>query len=89
MAHETNLILYNIDRHDNFKLVFDFADGGSLREHLANNFDSLTWKDKYKLGLEITNGIKYLHELDIIHKNLVFKTFVLCFVCVTMRMIIY
>ena len=65
------LITFTTDRHDNFKLVFNFADGGSLREHLANSFDSLTWKDKYKLGLEITNGIKYLHELDIIHKNLV------------------
>ena len=53
-------------------MVLEFADGGTLRNHLDNHFNRLTWKDKYKLGLEITNGLKHLHELDIIHKDLVF-----------------
>ena len=53
-------------------MIFELADGGSLRKHLEKHFQDLTWKHKYKLGLEITNGLKYLHDLDIIHKDLVF-----------------
>jgi len=65
----------NIDKYDKYHMIFELADGGSLREHLGEHFDDLTWKDKYKLGLEITNGLKYLHELGIIHKDLVYITF--------------
>ena len=53
-------------------MMFELADGGSLHEYLTKHFKSLTWKDKYKLGLEVTNGLKHLHDLDIIHKDLVF-----------------
>ena len=53
-------------------MMFELADGGTLREHLRKHFKNLTWKDKYKLGLEVTNGLKHLHDLDIIHKDLVF-----------------
>ena len=60
----------------NYRMIFELADGGSLREHLKNHFDDLTWKYKYKLGLGITNGLKYLHKLGIIHKDLVFITHV-------------
>ena len=51
-------------------MIFELADGGTLREHLEN-FKDLTWKDRYKLGLDISSGLTHLHELDIIHKNLV------------------
>ena len=53
-------------------MIFELADGGSLREYLKRYFKDLTWKDKYRLGLEITSGLKHLHTLDIIHKDLVF-----------------
>ena len=52
-------------------MIFEFADGGTLRTHLAQHFRSLTWEDKYKLSLEITNGLGHMHELNIIHKDLV------------------
>jgi len=61
-------------------MIFELADGGSLRKHLEMHFKDLTWKDKYKLGLEITNGLRYLHDLDIIHKDLVFIANVDCIV---------
>ena len=59
------------DKYENYHMMFELADGGSLREYLGKHFSSLTWQDKYKLALEVTNGLKHLHELDIIHKNLV------------------
>ena len=62
------------DKHKNYHMMFELADGGSLREYLRNHFKSLKWKDKYKLGLEVTSGLKHLHDLDIIHKDLVFIT---------------
>ena len=59
-------------------MIFEFASGGTLRNHLMQHFHSLTWEDKYKLGLEITNGLRYMHELDIIHKDLVSGDYTLC-----------
>ena len=60
-------------------MIFELADGGSLRKHLDKHFKHLTWKDKYKLGLEIISGLKYLHDLDIIHKDLVFISHVVSY----------
>ena len=59
------------DEDDGYHMIFEFANGGTLRTHLTRHFRSLTWEDKYKLSLEIANGLKYMHELDIIHKDLV------------------
>ena len=56
-------------------MVSEFAEGGTLRKHLKRHFDSLTWKDKYKLGLEITSGLKHLHDLGVIHRDLVMHDF--------------
>ena len=53
-------------------MLFELADGGNLREYLRKHFKNLTWSDKYRLGLDITNGLKHLHDLDIIHKDLVY-----------------
>ena len=57
-------------------MIFEFANGGTLRNHLARHFHSLTWDDKYKLSLDITNGLKYMHELDVIHKDLVIRLYI-------------
>ena len=56
---------------DGYHMIFEFTDGGTLRTHLAQHFHSLTWEDKYKLSLEITNGLGHMHKLNIIHKDLV------------------
>ena len=52
-------------------MVFEYADGGTLFEHLQKCFPKLTWEDKYKLALGISDGLLYLHKLDIVHKDLV------------------
>ena len=64
-------------------MVFEFADGGNLGAYLASHFKNLTWKEKYNLGLDITNGLKYLHMLDIVHRDLVcYNLFVLILIYV-------
>ena len=60
-----------IDASSDYLMVFEFADGGTLREHLEEHYHALTWEDKITLGLSIASGLKYLHELEIIHKDLV------------------
>ena len=78
ITNNTFLFKTHTDYHDNYHMIFELADGGTLREHLEKRFEDLTWKDKYKLGLDITNGLKHLHELDIIHKDLVIIAHVDC-----------
>ena len=65
------------DEDDGYHMIFEFANGGTLRNHLIQHFRSLTWENKYKLGLEITNGLRHIHELDIIHKDLVIYDYTL------------
>jgi len=52
-------------------MVFEYADGGTLCGHLQKHFPELSWNDKYKLALGVTHGLLYLHNLDIVHKDLV------------------
>ena len=51
-------------------MVFEYADS-TLFGYLQRYFHKLTWMDKYKLALGITDGLLYLHKLKIVHKNLV------------------
>ena len=39
----------------------EYADGGSLKKYLKENFKNLTWGDKYKLGYQLANDISCLH----------------------------
>jgi len=68
------------DKYDSYHLIFSLADRGSLHEYLKKKFNDLTWEDKYKLSLGIADGLKYLHKLDIVHKNLVFIAHAVCIV---------
>ena len=54
-------------------MVLQYANNGTLREYLGNEeiFDSLQWEDKVQMALDITRGLKCLHQKDIIHRDLV------------------
>ena len=56
----------------------EYADGGTLRDYLKRNFDSLTWDDKYNLACQLTSAVLCLHDEGIAHRDLVF-TFVLMY----------
>ena len=51
-------------------MIFEFADEGTLHDYLVDHKD-LLWRDRTRLGLEVTNALKYLHSENIIHKDLV------------------
>jgi len=43
---------------------------GSLHDYLAKEFKNLKWKDKVRILLDIINGLKKIHEQNIIHHDL-------------------
>ena len=49
----------------------EYADGGTLRNHLKRNFAKLTWSDKYNLAYQLTDAVLCLHGEGIVHRDLV------------------
>ncbi|KAF0501371.1 kinase-like protein [Gigaspora margarita] len=49
-------------------LVMEYANNGNLREYLRKN--ELEWPEKIRLTRQIAEGISYLHEIDITHRDL-------------------
>src|ERR1043165_898201 len=58
-------------------LVMEYADGGNLRKYLQKHFSTLTWDDKINLAYQISEGIKYLHGENILHRDLHSKNIVI------------
>ena len=52
-------------------MVLEYANEGNLRDYLKKIFNSLQWKHKIQMALDITRGLKCLHSKDIIHRDLV------------------
>ncbi|RHZ84252.1 hypothetical protein Glove_84g94 [Diversispora epigaea] len=50
-------------------IVMKYAEYGSLRNLLNNNFVKLTWKVKYNILSEVLTGLLNLHEMGLMHKD--------------------
>jgi serine/threonine protein kinase len=57
--------------NDECAIVMEYADEGNLTNYLSKNFEKLDWNKKFRLALDITNGLYYLHKVDILHRDLV------------------
>ncbi|RIA81545.1 kinase-like domain-containing protein [Glomus cerebriforme] len=64
--------LYGITKidADEYLLILEYAEGGTLRNYLKKNFLSLNWQDKYRLALQLSKAIECLHENGIVHNDL-------------------
>lgn len=49
----------------------EYADEGDLKHYLSKRFKELDWKKKFRLALDITNGLYFLHKEKILHRDLV------------------
>ncbi|CAB4495527.1 unnamed protein product [Rhizophagus irregularis] len=61
------------NRNDNskkYQLVMEYADDGTLRNYLKENFDKLTWNDKLNLALQLARAVLCLHDEGITHRDL-------------------
>ncbi|RIB16307.1 kinase-like domain-containing protein [Gigaspora rosea] len=63
---------YGVTRDRGFyNMVLQLANNGDLREYLKINFSKLGWTDRLRMAREISDGLKFLHKNNIIHRDLV------------------
>src|SRR5215213_2220325 len=49
--------------------VMDYMEDGSLQNYLTKDFKNLKWENKIKILYYIINGLKEIHEKEIIHHD--------------------
>ncbi|CAB4376584.1 unnamed protein product [Rhizophagus irregularis] len=59
---------YNND--SDYSLILEYADGGTLRNYLKENFDKLDLNIKLQFAIQISDAVSYLHQKNIIHCGL-------------------
>src|SRR5256885_469592 len=68
-----NLVgLYGVTKDpntQNYALVLELKNGG-LRSYLDQNYNSLSWKMKLNITLDLCFGLINLHDNSLIHKDL-------------------
>lgn len=65
------LISDAINQMNNYSLVLEYADNGTLKTYLDEHFNELEWNNKFDFALQLANAVLCLHECDIIHRDLV------------------
>ncbi|RIA93656.1 kinase-like domain-containing protein, partial [Glomus cerebriforme] len=53
-----------------YSLVLEYANGGTLKTYLKEHFNELNWDDKYQLASQLANAVAFIHEYDVIHRDL-------------------
>ncbi|RHZ64392.1 hypothetical protein Glove_325g9 [Diversispora epigaea] len=75
--HNNILELHAITKQENtndYMIILEYVNEGSLRQFLKTNFQKLDWKVKLNLAKQIANVLMYLHSNEIIHGKLNSKT---------------
>ncbi|RHZ66125.1 hypothetical protein Glove_309g141 [Diversispora epigaea] len=71
--HDNILKHYDITRQensDNYMIILEYSNNGSLRQYLKKNFQKLDWNAKLNIAKQIANFLTFLHSNDIIHGKL-------------------
>ncbi|CAB4421958.1 unnamed protein product [Rhizophagus irregularis] len=56
-------------KSNNFMMVMEYAENGSLRQMLNNSFNSMKWDIKLEILKRIANGLKDIHGQGLIHHD--------------------
>ncbi|PKK58714.1 HCP-like protein [Rhizophagus irregularis] len=65
--HKNILQIYGISKLDNqYSLLLEYADGGSLYSYLKKSFTKLEWDDKYCLASQLANAIDFIHSKGVL-----------------------
>ncbi|GES99848.1 kinase-like domain-containing protein [Rhizophagus clarus] len=65
--HNNIIKFYGIAQFDP---VMEYADSGSLKTYLKENFINLTWNNKYNLAYQLACAVSCLHNEGIVHRDL-------------------
>ncbi|KAF0471953.1 kinase-like protein [Gigaspora margarita] len=70
--HPNIIEFYGItkDNQGYYNMVLQLANDGNLRQYLRKNFKKLQWKDKLHIAIEILGGLIFLHDKNIVHRDL-------------------
>ncbi|CAG8797728.1 38905_t:CDS:10 [Gigaspora margarita] len=55
---------------EKYFMVLQFANNGDLRSYLQNHFSELNWSTKIEMAKDISNGVKCLHNANIVQYDL-------------------
>ena len=61
--------------NSNYLLILEYADSGTLRNYLKNNFSRLDWNMKLQFAIQIADAVSCIHQKNIIHRDLVSNPF--------------
>jgi serine/threonine protein kinase len=51
-------------------MVLDYAKGGNFNSWLIENYEYFTWKDKLSALFNIINGLKEIHQKQLVHRDI-------------------
>ncbi|RHZ88290.1 hypothetical protein Glove_23g219 [Diversispora epigaea] len=71
--HDSILRFHGITKRentDNYMIILEYVNNGSLRQYLKTNFQKLDWNAKLNIAKQIANILEFLHANDIVHENL-------------------
>ncbi|RHZ71640.1 hypothetical protein Glove_256g186 [Diversispora epigaea] len=68
---KNSIAIYGITKNpkNEYMMIMNYAEYGSLRRVLNNKFKKLTWWRKSFILLSIVRGLKNIHEMGLIHKD--------------------
>ncbi len=62
----------NADNVDSeYLFILEYADSGTLRDYLKNNFNKLNWNGKLQFAIQIADAVSCIHHNNIVHRDLV------------------
>lgn len=73
VAHHDNIIRFfgiTQDSEGSYYMVLQYANNGDLRYYLSNNFSKLDWTTKIRMANEISSGVTFLHNANVVHRDL-------------------
>ncbi|RIA88911.1 hypothetical protein C1645_825584 [Glomus cerebriforme] len=75
--HENIVRLYGITKVEDtthqinkYSLVLEYANEGTLNTYLNDHINDLNWNDRYRLAFQLSSAVEFLHDKDIIHRDL-------------------